>query len=77
MTIESGESPPNELLKRGRQLEAMTLAWNVVGVVVLAFAALDRLRLRDSGSTALLKSRRRPSFYGTWRRAREVDSPRR
>ncbi len=41
MTIESGESPPNELLKRGRQLEAMTLAWNVVGVVVLAFAALD------------------------------------
>jgi divalent metal cation (Fe/Co/Zn/Cd) transporter len=29
------------LLRRGRQLEVMTLAWNVVGVVVLAFAAIS------------------------------------
>lgn len=27
-------------LRRGRQLEATTLGWNVVGVVILAFAAL-------------------------------------
>lgn len=29
------------LLRRGRQLELMTLGWNVVGVVVLAFAAIE------------------------------------
>jgi divalent metal cation (Fe/Co/Zn/Cd) transporter len=29
------------LLRRGRQLETMTLGWNVVGVVVLGFAALQ------------------------------------
>lgn len=28
------------LLKRGRLLEAGTLAWNVIGIIVLAFAAL-------------------------------------
>lgn len=28
------------LLKRGRQLEAATLAWNVIGIMVLALAAL-------------------------------------
>ena len=28
------------LLRRGRQLEAATLAWNVVGIAVLAVAAL-------------------------------------
>ncbi len=28
------------LLRRGRALEAATLAWNVVGIVVLAFAAI-------------------------------------
>lgn len=28
------------LLTRGRRLEALTLGWNVVGIVVLAFAAL-------------------------------------
>lgn len=28
------------LLRRGRRLEAITLGWNVVGVVVLAFAAI-------------------------------------
>ena len=27
-------------LRRGRQLEVMTLGWNVVGVVILAYAAL-------------------------------------
>jgi divalent metal cation (Fe/Co/Zn/Cd) transporter len=29
------------LLGRGRRLEAATLAWNVVGVIVLAFAAVE------------------------------------
>jgi divalent metal cation (Fe/Co/Zn/Cd) transporter len=29
------------LLRRGRRLEAVTLGWNVVGVVVLSFAALS------------------------------------
>ncbi len=29
------------LLKRGRKLEATTLCWNIVGVVVLAFAAVQ------------------------------------
>ncbi|HUZ40437.1 MAG TPA: cation transporter [Acidimicrobiales bacterium] len=28
------------LLRRGRQLEAMTLGWNVVGVVILGYAAI-------------------------------------
>jgi divalent metal cation (Fe/Co/Zn/Cd) transporter len=28
------------LLRRGRQLEAMTLGWNVVGVAILAYAAI-------------------------------------
>ena len=31
---------PAALLRRGRLLEAATLAWNVVGIVVLAFAAI-------------------------------------
>ena len=30
-----------ELLRQGRQLEGVTLGWNVVGIVVLAFAALQ------------------------------------
>ena len=29
------------LLRRGRKLEAATLSWNIVGVVVLAFAAVE------------------------------------
>jgi len=28
------------MLRRGRQLEVMTLSWNVIGVIVLAYAAL-------------------------------------
>jgi len=31
----------HRLLRRGRRLEAVTLGWNVVGVVVLAFAAVE------------------------------------
>ena len=30
-----------ELLRQGRQLEGVTLGWNVVGIVVLALAALQ------------------------------------
>jgi len=33
-------APHSTLLTRGRLLEAATLAWNVVGIVVLAFAAI-------------------------------------
>lgn len=35
-----GAGAPRILLRRGRQLEAVTLAWNVVGVVVLTYAAI-------------------------------------
>ena len=34
------DTPRARLLTRGRRLEAVTLCWNVAGVVVLAFAAL-------------------------------------
>lgn len=40
--VESEESALRErLTRRGRGLEALTLAWNVVGIIVLAFAALS------------------------------------
>jgi divalent metal cation (Fe/Co/Zn/Cd) transporter len=34
-------APHARLLRRGRKLEAATLSWNIVGVVVLAFAAVQ------------------------------------
>jgi divalent metal cation (Fe/Co/Zn/Cd) transporter len=37
---ESGAEDNRLLLRRGRQLELVTLSWNVVGVVVLAVAAI-------------------------------------
>jgi divalent metal cation (Fe/Co/Zn/Cd) transporter len=37
------------LLKRGRQLEAMTLLWNVTGVVVLAIAAVGARSIALAG----------------------------
>jgi len=36
----NAESNSQHLLRQGRWLEAVTLGWNIVGVVVLAFAAL-------------------------------------
>jgi divalent metal cation (Fe/Co/Zn/Cd) transporter len=36
----SGDAWNGALLRRGRGLEAATLAWNVVGIVILAIAAL-------------------------------------
>jgi Cation efflux family len=36
----SGDRPRDQLLTRGRWLEAATLGWNVVGVLVLAYAAI-------------------------------------
>lgn len=33
--------PTTQLLRRGRLLEAATLAWNVIGIVVLAIAAIN------------------------------------
>ena len=36
-----GRLTEQRLLRRGRSLELATLAWNVVGIVVLAFAAID------------------------------------
>ena len=45
------------LLRRGRVLEAATLAWNVVGVVVLAIAALraDSVALLGFGLDSLIE----------------------
>jgi divalent metal cation (Fe/Co/Zn/Cd) transporter len=37
---ENEKNVGQRLLRRGRQLELMTLCWNAVGVVVLAFAAI-------------------------------------
>jgi hypothetical protein len=37
-------------LRRGRQLEAVTLIWNVVGIVVLAAAGSPPGQLRSPGS---------------------------
>lgn len=40
--MEALDEPTRQhLLRRGRQLELMTLGWNIVGVVVLAFAAIE------------------------------------
>jgi divalent metal cation (Fe/Co/Zn/Cd) transporter len=36
----TGAENSRELLRRGRQLEIVTLSWNVVGVIVLAVAAV-------------------------------------
>ncbi len=38
------------LLRRGRQLEAATLAWNVVGILVLAPAAIALVPSRSPAS---------------------------
>lgn len=40
MTRASGISTTAAMLRRGRQLEVMTLGWNVIGVIVLAYAAI-------------------------------------
>ena len=40
MTRASDISTTTALLRRGRQLEVMTLGWNVIGVIVLAYAAI-------------------------------------
>lgn len=39
MTGESDQMANVALLRRGRQLEVLTLSWNVIGVIVLAYAA--------------------------------------
>jgi len=41
MTETADSARHARLLRRGRKLESATLCWNVVGVVVLAFAALQ------------------------------------
>ncbi len=40
MTRTSDISTTTTLLRRGRQLEVMTLSWNVIGVIVFAYAAI-------------------------------------
>jgi len=40
MSGERSRTAPSELIKRGVRLEVATLAWNVIGVVILAYAAL-------------------------------------
>jgi hypothetical protein len=46
------------LLRRGRLLEAATLGWNVVGIVVLAIAALraHSVALAGCGLDSLIKA---------------------
>jgi divalent metal cation (Fe/Co/Zn/Cd) transporter len=41
VTRESEISTTTAMLRRGRQLEVMTLSWNVIGVIVLAYAAIS------------------------------------
>ncbi|MGA2433196.1 MAG: cation transporter [Acidimicrobiales bacterium] len=41
MTKESGDVQDPRVLRRGRQLEIVTLGWNVVGVIILVLAALS------------------------------------
>lgn len=40
MTNRTDEEGGQRLLSRGRQLEVVTLGWNVAGVIILAFAAI-------------------------------------
>ncbi len=40
MSEDSGDQANRLLLRRGRQLEVVTLAWNALGVIVLAAAAI-------------------------------------
>jgi len=41
VTKESGDVQDPRVLRRGRQLEIVTLGWNVVGVIILVLAALS------------------------------------
>ncbi len=41
MTRASDISTTTAMLRRGRQLEVMTLSWNVIGVIVLAYGAIS------------------------------------
>jgi divalent metal cation (Fe/Co/Zn/Cd) transporter len=49
VTEESQEQAGLWLLKRGRQLELMTLTWNVMGVVVLAYASIKARSIALAG----------------------------
>ncbi len=40
VSSDSERRSTTDLLRRGRQFEVMTLSWNVVGVVILAYAAI-------------------------------------
>ncbi|MBW4029405.1 MAG: cation transporter [Acidobacteria bacterium] len=40
MPVQPSSTSPSDLHKRGVRLEVATLAWNVIGVVILAYAAL-------------------------------------
>ncbi len=52
-----GEDGHRRLLRRGRHLEAVTLAWNVVGVLVLAYAAIvaESVALAGFGLDSLIE----------------------
>lgn len=49
MSTESGDARNLALLRRGRQLELATLLWNVIGVVVLAIAAVGARSIALAG----------------------------
>jgi divalent metal cation (Fe/Co/Zn/Cd) transporter len=49
VTEEAQERADLRLLKRGRQLEQATLSWNVMGVVVLAFATIQARSIALAG----------------------------
>jgi divalent metal cation (Fe/Co/Zn/Cd) transporter len=52
-----GGDEHRRLLRRGRHLEAVTLAWNVVGVLVLAYAAIvaESVALAGFGLDSLIE----------------------
>ena len=49
MTGIANRTSQSQLLKRGRRLEAATLGWNIVGVFVLAFAAVQARSVAIAG----------------------------
>ena len=56
MSAPVGTSYSVTLLRRGRVLEVITLAWNVVGIVVLAVAALRAHSVALAGFGSLARS---------------------
>jgi len=75
----SEESAWVSRLRRGRQLEVMTLGWNVVGVVILGYAAIvaRSVALAGFGLDSVIEIGASRSFSGNSPRSRRLDSERR